>query len=154
MRNYNTYLQIGHFFDQPDNFAVNNSVIEVSINGHFVIKVGQFVNICQYETNIDKRVSFRSVMKDCETIDPFTANSFVINQGYGIGVIMDFSRDFYLKLYYHDVGPPGTIGVVFASIIGDILKAKRILSHDLGLGYDVYIIDYKEKSHQLCEKKR
>lgn len=89
-------------------------------------------------------LKFNSHMRDFEVIE----DGLTIAGGQGVGVIIDFPRNKFIKLWKD--GDDYELYVTIWST-EDPAHAKSILSADLGLGYDVYIIDYNHKTHQLCE---
>lgn len=60
-----------------------------------------------------------------------------------IGVIIDFSRNFYCKLYY-DVNFPYNLGMIIKpwTYTLDVSECKKILLNDYNIGYDIFVLDY------------
>lgn len=150
-----TNLPINHFFKRPDNFNkyVEKSLLLyledfklfVKINGPIVEMYSSWNGTIPQEFY---RLSFKSHMRDYEIIEDIGE----IEKDKGIGVFIDFSRNCYLKLWKDKYS---LLGVAFYSTrwsSEDIDRAKDLLSGDLGLGYNVKIIDYYGKLHDLCEE--
>lgn len=83
-------------------------------------------------------------------------------RGQGIGVIIDFIRDVYIKLWQdrnkasgfslYLTGWAHTHSKAITEQIGTTSDPTfSILHSDLSLGYDVYIIDYKGQEKNWCE---
>lgn len=153
MGNRQTSLKIDHFFVQPDGYKVNSVPIRFKINdfdhmivyllpGHIGVKddalVGDLIEI-----------RFDSHMRDFEVVE----DGPKIARGQGIGVIIDFTRNLYIKLW-KDKSNEAKYDLMFTRWSTENKReAQNILSQDLGLGYDVFIIDYNGAQYQLCEQK-
>jgi hypothetical protein len=153
MGNQQTNLKIDHFFKRPQNFQHNKKPAIFKINNY-----DSFV-CCDCDGNISSSksesgdfdmhvIEFSSHMRDFEVV----SRGPTIARGQGIGVIVDFSRNFYLKLWKDKNNIKGYDLFVTAWPTENIPDAKDVLSSDLSLGYDVLIIDYNNEKHQLCEK--
>jgi hypothetical protein len=170
MTNIHTTLPIEYLFENPKDFTLNtkSNTLMISSHNHNIndVKIEytcdedgrSHLYIGDSDKNfVGKKIDFSSHMKTFEIIHPYTKNPIEIRRGQGIGVIVDFSRDTYIKLYYGKTSKNNhNIEVIFSCWTysdksGDKYKPYKVLSEDLGLGYDVYIIDYLGNEHRLCE---
>jgi hypothetical protein len=94
----------------------------------------------------------RSHMRDFEVIDSFTPKELRIARGQGIGVIIVEQLEMYLKLYYTKDSEFGVKAASY-SLWYHGERSKEILSEDLALGYNVFLIDCEGDVHDLCEEK-
>ena len=92
----------------------------------------------------------KSHMRDFEVMDKFTVHEIKIARGQGIGVIIIEQFSGYMKLIYdqdHEYG----VNIAVYTIWNHEEKAKKLLTADLNLGYDVLFMTEKQTDH-LCEK--
>jgi hypothetical protein len=89
-------------------------------------------------------------MRDFEVLDPDSSTELRIARHQGIGVIVSLETGTYMKLYYTSTEP---LGVAICNY-GRFTKTKRhcsMLSQDLGLGYDVLVLEGGNAHRVLCE---
>lgn len=153
MGNQQTHLQIDHFFDKPADFKLNKTPVQFKINDYdsFIccdddgtvfsstdILIGHELHVLKFDSH----------MRDFEVVN----RGPTIARGQGIGVIVDFTRNSYIKLWKDKKNAKGYDLFVTSWPTDQISDAKDVLSSDLSVGYDVYIIDYNNEKHHLCEK--
>lgn len=153
MGNQQTHLKIDHFFDQPADFKLNETPVQFKINDYdtFVCcdSNGTVFRSTDILTGHELHVlKFDSHMRDFEVVN----RGPTIARGQGIGVIADFTRNSYIKLWKDKKNAKGYDLFVTSWPTDQISDAKNVLSSDLSVGYDVYIIDYNNEKHHLCEK--
>ena len=154
MGNKQTYLEIDHFFNHPKNYQISSKPVAFKIN--------KFDTIICYN-KINSLTTSKQILDGCELINvkldshmrdfEVVIDGPKIARGQGIGIIIDFTRNLYIKLWKDKNDPKGYQWSVTRWSTENRSTAKSILSSDLGLGYDVFIIDHNSQKHQLCEKR-
>ena len=96
-------------------------------------------------------IDFKSHMRDFEVVP---SDNLIIARGQGIGVIADFTRNFYIKIWKDKHFPGGYTMYVtrWTGLIEDQVQAEHILKMDFRLGYHIFVIDYKGNHHNLCDR--
>jgi hypothetical protein len=157
MGNQNTNLDIDEYFVQPTDFRLNNSPVMVYVtdgNEYYLLHYGFGASVAINKIPEDKRtrastIEFKSHLRDFEAIDAFTSDEIKIGRKEGFGVLVDFCRNKYIKFYKK--GDDLKIIVTRWAYTENVEECKRILSGDLGLGYDVCIVRYNGSRRKLCE---
>ena len=89
----------------------------------------------------------KSHMRDWEAIDPFTKKEIKVARGAGIGIIISEPHFSYVKLYY--CTKERKIKPIF-TMWDHSKEAKKLLSSDLGLGYELIYIKEEDKPDGEC----
>lgn len=123
------------------------------------VRVG---NIGEWNTDVESHtLTFDSHARDFEVVP--NQNNLTIARGQCIGVIIDFTRDIYIKLWKDKETEHGfslynthwahtsSNGPEEDKIGTSQDPTVRIIHSDLSIGYDVYIIDYTGKGKHWCE---
>lgn len=164
MMTHYTNLNINHYF--KDNISFNNKLYYIKvilsppakgnsgeIIDHFYMRIkGKEMEISEGIKDDDKEYQYfefepKSHMRDFEIIH----HDCTIARGQGIGVIIIHGAESYIKLTY-DKNENNGINVAAYTCWGNHPDAKNILNCDLDMGYNVLLIDSKDKAHNLCEK--
>jgi hypothetical protein len=139
-------------------------VFELKDLGYAIHADRRGVNVGKIGTNIEGEshtLTFKSHARDFEVIP--SQNNLTIARGQCIGVIIDFTRDIYIKLWKDKETEHGfslytthwahtsSNGASEDKIGTDQDPTVGIIHSDLSIGYDVYIIDYTGKGKHWCE---
>lgn len=159
MGNKQSCIETGHFFKKPQKFDLNISPIGYDIGNDVMINVnllslsGPIISMNKKDALHQKlsaeSINFDSHMRDFEVIPSY---NLIIARGQGIGVIIDFSRGLYIKMWKDKKSHFGANLFVTEWPTKDILSAKNILNNDLTLGYDIHLTDYDGNVHRLREE--
>ena len=160
MGNTQTNLPIdSYFLDQiipdpsPVKITVNINPPAINKGHHQVTKVLLDINskltLKESTEDIGYVWSPKSHMRDFEVTDPFTPDEFKIARGQGIGVIILEPLQTYIKLMYDHTAINGIKPILY-SIWNHSPEARKLLTTDLSLGYDVLFITNKGIIN-LCE---
>lgn len=156
LQSQQSYIKTKHFFKNDNNAPLNNSCVIFKLNDYnfFIVYKEKGITLIDVSSidnlPIDKftNIILKSHMRDFEVV----SNGPVIARGQGLGVIIDFSRNFYIKMWKDKTKKYGVDLFLTNWPTSDIFAAQNILSADLSIGYDVFIIAYDGAEHQLCEK--
>lgn len=139
-------------------------VFELKDLGYAIHADRRGVNVEKIGTNVEcesHTLTFDSHARDFEVIP--SQNNLTIARGQCIGVIIDFTRDIYIKLWKDKESEHGfrlynthwahtsSNGVSEDKIGTSQDPTVRIIHSDLSIGYDVYVIDYTGKGKHWCE---
>ena len=165
--NTNTNLNINHYFE--DDISFNNKFYYIKvilsppakgnsgeIIDHFYIRInGKEMQTLKEIKDNDKEYKYfefepKSHMRDFEFIFDYDLD-IKVARGQGIGVIIIDGVESYVKLMY-DKNNENGFNVASYNIWNKSQKAINLLNNDLSIGYNVLLIDSKDKAHNLCEK--
>jgi hypothetical protein len=104
------------------------------------------------------QITFSGTRVACSEIIIRDGEEIKIKRGHGIGIIADFSRDLYIRLWRDGIGKLDYHLTLFGQ--SEVSREKvgtwedlsyKILTSSLSFGYDVYIIDHNGRSDYWCE---
>lgn len=141
-----TKIQIRVNISPPATDSDGNETKEIYLffgNGTLLVDKKKFRGCITYEWTPN------SHMRDFEVINPYH-DEIKIARGQGIGVIIIEPLGAYVKLMYDRNAVNGVTPATYSKWDHSD-QAKRILSDDLSLGYDVMLMKHK-KVYEMCEK--
>jgi hypothetical protein len=143
------------YFDCPKNFQLNKSsnalLIKVcsSVEVLFKYRISRsgLPEIKLYRNDSHEALSHFPVVFQSTLLEKDIVNSYdtfiKIKPQTAIGVIVDFSRNCYFKLYRNKYFPYN-LGIIIGTwtYTGNLKNCKQLLSDDLELGYQIYLVTH------------